>query len=254
MSMQSMPMQGAQGAAKRFYFLMALTALAVAVLGFVPTYFMPLANGTFSAPTIVHIHGLFFFGWTLFFCLQSWFVYAGHTPSHRAWGMAGIALATAMVFSVFIAAGAMIHLRTAAGYGTEALAFTWVQIGGMLFFGGAVAAAIANVRKPEVHKRLMLLATISLLDAPIARWVLGFTFAIPPAGAPPAVGVVFTASLIADLLLLAAMVFDWRTRGRVHRVYLIGGAVLFIYQATRTTVSETAAWQAIASWIAGLAG
>lgn len=254
MSMQSVPMPGAQHLAKRFYFVMALTALIIAVLGFVPTYFMPLASGTFSAPAIVHIHGLLFFGWTLFFCLQSWLVTAGRTPSHREWGMAGIALATAMVFSVFIAAGAMIHLRTAAGYGTQALAFTWVQIGGMLFFGGAVAAAIANVRKPDVHKRLMLLATMSLLDAPIARWVLGFTGAIPAPGAPPAVAQVFVASLIADLLLLAAIAFDWRTRGRPHPVYLIGGAVLFVYQATRTMVSETSAWQAIASWIAGLAG
>jgi hypothetical protein len=197
---------------------------------------------------------MFFFGWTIFFCLQSWLVYSGRTPSHREWGMAGIALATAMVFSVFIAAGAMVHLRTAAGHGPEALGFTWVQVGGMLFFGGTFAAAIANVRRPEVHKRLMLLATISLLDAPIARWVLGFTGAIPESGAPPAVGQIFAASLIADLLLVAAIAFDWRTRGRPHPVYLIGGAVLLVFQATRTMVSETAVWQAIAAWIVGLAG
>jgi hypothetical protein len=252
--MQSVPMPASQPSAKKFYAVMAFAALAVAILGFVPTYFMPLAGGTFAAPAIVHIHAAFFFGWTLFFCLQTWLVYAGRTPSHREWGMAGIALATAMVFSVFIAAGAMVHLRTAAGYGPEALAFTWVQVGGMLFFGGAVAVAIANVRTPEVHKRLMLLATLSLLDAPIARWVLGFTGAIPATGAPPAVSQIFAASLIADLMLLAAIAFDWRTRGRPHQVYLIGGAALIVFQATRTMVSETAAWQAIASWIAGLAG
>jgi hypothetical protein len=124
----------------------------------------------------------------------------------------------------------------------------------MLFFAATVAAAIANVRSPEVHKRLMLLATISLLDAPIARWVLGFTGQIPAAGAPPAVAPIFIASLIADLLLLAAIAFDWRTRGRPHPVYLIGGGVLLAFQATRTMVSETAAWQAVAAWIAGLAG
>lgn len=82
----------------------------------------------------------------------------------------------------------MVHLRTAAGHGSEALSFTWVQVGGMLFFGGAFAAAIANVRTPEVHKRLMLLATISLLDAPIARWVLGFTGAISAPGGAAAGG------------------------------------------------------------------
>lgn len=254
MSMQSAPMPAAQHSAKGFYTLMAFIVFAIAVLGFVPTYFMPLASGTFEAPPIVHIHGMLFFAWTLFFCLQTWLVYAGRTPSHREWGMAGIALATAMVFSVFIAAGAMVHLRTAAGHGPAALGFTWVQVGGMLFFGGAFALAIANVRQPEVHKRLMLLATISLLDAPIARWVLGFTGQIPEAGAPPAVGAIFWASMLANLLLIAAMVVDWRTKGRVHPVYLIGGAILFVFQATRATVSETAAWHAIAAWIAGLAG
>lgn len=254
MSMQSEPMTATRPSAKGFYAVMAVIVFAIAVLGFVPTYFMPLAGGTFEAPPIVHIHGLLFFSWTLFFCLQTWLVYAGRTPSHREWGMAGIALATAMVFSVFIAAGAMIHLRTAAGHGPAALGFTWVQVGGMLFFGGAIAAAIVNVRQPDVHKRLMLLATISLLDAPIARWVLGFTGQIPEAGAPPAVAPIFIASLLADLLLVAAIVFDWRTRGRPHNVYLIGGAILFAYQATRTTVSETAAWHSIAAWIAGIAG
>lgn len=253
MSMQSTTVTAAAWG-KRFYMVMAFTAFAVAVLGFLPTYFMPLAGGTFSAPAIVHIHGFFFFSWTLLFALQSWLVYAGRTPSHREWGMAGIALATAMVFSVFIAAGAMIHVRTAAGHEQEALAFAWVQIGGMLCFGSLVAVAVANVRRPEVHKRLMLLATISLLDAPIARWVLALLGAIPEGGAPPAVGPIFYASLIADLLILAAIVFDWRTRGRPHQVYLVGGALLLFFQATRAMVSETEAWLAVARAIAGAAG
>ena len=169
-------------------------------------------------------------------------------------GLAGIALATAMVFSVFVAAGAMVHLRTAAGFREEALAFTWIQVGGMLFFATTVATAIANVRTPEVHKRLMLLATISLLDAPIARLVIGFTGAFPAPGAPPTVAQIFPASLIADLLLLTAIAFDWRARGRPHPVYLIGGAALLVFQASRTMISDTAAWHAIAAWIAGLAG
>jgi hypothetical protein len=215
---------------------------------------MPLAAGTFEAPPIVHIHGMFFFGWVLLFCLQSWLVYSGRTPSHREWGMAGIALATAMVFSVFIAAGAMVHLRTAAGFRHEALSFTWIQVSGMLFFGGAFAAAIANVRRPDVHKRLMLLATVSLLDAPVSRWVLGFTGEIPVAGAPPAVAQILPGALIGDLMLVAAMAFDWRTLGRVHPVYLVGGAVLLLLQFTRTWISETAAWHAVAAWIAGAAG
>jgi len=198
---------------KGFYALAALVALMVAVLGFAPTYFVPLATGSFAAPPIVHIHAAFFFSWTLFFCSQTWLIYTGRTLSHRAWGMAGISLATAMVFSVFIAAGAMIHLRSNAGYAEQALAFSWVQIGGMLFFAGAFGAAIANVNAPDVHKRLMLLATVSLLDAPIARWVMILTAPAMPPGVPPPppVEAVLIPAMIAGLLLVAAMAFDWRT-------------------------------------------
>lgn len=239
---------------KGFFPLMAGICCCIAFLGFVPTYFIPLSSGAFAAPPIVHIHAAIFFAWVLFFWAQTWFVYTGRTPSHREWGMAGIALATAMVFSVLIVAGAMIHLRTEAGYREEALAFTWVQVGGLLFFAGAIGTAIANIRNPDAHKRLMLVATVSLLDAPISRWVLGFTGAIPAPGAPPQVGQVVPGSMIADLLIVAAIAFDWKTRGKPHRVYLVAGGLLLLFQLTRVWVSETQAWHAIASWIGNVAG
>ncbi len=71
---------------------------------------------------------------------------------------------------------------SAAGYREEALRFSWIQVGGITLFAALFILAIVNVKKAEVHKRLMLVATISLLQAPIARW-----FAVllaPPA--PPA--------------------------------------------------------------------
>ena len=50
-----------------FYFYMALSCTAVAFLGFAPTYWLPMAARTFKSNPIVHIHGLVFFCWTLFF-------------------------------------------------------------------------------------------------------------------------------------------------------------------------------------------
>ena len=83
--------------------------------------------------------------------------------------------------------------------------------------------AIATTRRPETHKRLMLLAGISILDAAVARWFLTFLAPPGPPGPPP-VAVTIAPAFVAYLLLVAAIVFDWRTRGRPHPVYVYGGA------------------------------
>jgi hypothetical protein len=240
-----------------FYAWMAATCLAIAVIGFMPTYFAPMVQGSFVGPTLLHIHGLIFFSWTALFCVQTWLVASGGVLAHRTWGMLGIAIATAMIFSVLVTVAVRANEGEALGIAQQARTFAWVQVGGMLFFAAVFTLAIVNLKKADVHKRLMLLGTISLLDAPIARWFI--TFFAPPAepGAPPAVPPVFVTippALVADLLLVAAIVYDWRTRGKPHPVYLIGGAALLVFQLTRPLIAETEAWQAVALWIQHLGG
>jgi hypothetical protein len=171
--------------------------------------------------------------------------------------MLGIAWATAMVFIVFATVAVRINLLTAAGYRTEALAFSWVQIGGIILFATVFTLAIVNLKKSEIHKRLMLLGTIMLLDAPIARWFLVFLAPPVPAGEiapPPPLFITIPPALVADLLLIVAIVYDWRTRGRPHPVYLIGGAAVLAYQLTRPLIGASAIWQSIAAGIGGLGG
>lgn len=239
---------GARPARRGFYLSMAFVCMAVAVVGFAPTYFVPMASGTLDMPPLLHVHGLFFFLWTAFLCAQAWLVASGHTISHRDWGLLGIALATAMVFSVFVTVVFRINQLTALGTGETMLMFSWVQVSGMLFFGAAVAAAIANLRRPEAHKRLMLLATISLMDAPIARWFLTFLAPPPPPGplAAPPVVVTVPPALVADLLVVAAITYDWRSRGRPHPVWIVGGVLLLAMQLTRPMISATPQWEAVA--------
>ena len=62
-----------------FYFYMALSCMAVAFLGFAPTYWLPLASGSFSSTPVVHFHGLLFFTWTLYFAFQTWLAASGRT-------------------------------------------------------------------------------------------------------------------------------------------------------------------------------
>jgi hypothetical protein len=103
----------------------------------------------------------------------------------------------------------------------------------------------------------MMLATISLLDAPIARWFAVFLAPPPPPvglAPPPPVFLALPPGIVADLLLVAAIVFDWRTRGKPHPVYLAGGAALLAMQLTRIPISTTPAWDSIALWIQHLGG
>ena len=68
---------GAASDARYFYFHMALACMAVAFLGFAPTYWLPLASRSFSASPVIHFHGLLFFAWTLYFAFQSWLAASG---------------------------------------------------------------------------------------------------------------------------------------------------------------------------------
>lgn len=260
---------GARAAASgrpKFYMWMAWVCLAVAVLGFMPTYFMPLTQGKFDAPPIVHIHGLIMFGWVSFFVVQATMAAQGKVADHRSWGVLGIALITGMTFIVTWVEAMRIHDASASVVPTAVTegvkAFSWVTMGGLAIILPLFILAIVNIKRPEVHKRLMLLLTTGMLAAPIARWFL--TFLAPPpnpnapplppgVGAPP-VEVAIAPALVGDLVLLIAMAYDWRTRGRPHPVYLIGGAVLLVQQLTVSQVGHSAAWQAVATWIGKMAG
>src|SRR6266702_3145828 len=174
----------ARASTQYFYLYMALSCTAVVFLGFAPTYWLPMAARTFKSNPIVHIHGLVFFCWTLFFCFQAWLAASGRITNHRSIGMTGISFATAMtIFGVLVSINLM---KTAAGLGLkdEGIAFAIVPLSGILVFAVVFALSVAAVRRPEYHKRLMLLAAISLLDAAVARWLLTFLASPGPRGWP----------------------------------------------------------------------
>lgn len=254
---------------RRFYFYLALTCLAIAVLGFMPSYFAPLAQGRFEAPPVVHLHGWLFFGWTALFTYQSWLVSEGRIARHRSLGLLGIALMTAMVMMVVVVVATQISIARLPsqppGVLEGRLKFSWVSIGTLLFLVPVFVLAIVHVARPEVHRRLMLLATVSLLGAPIARWFIAFLAPPRPADAPPLpagvmnveappILVALAPSLLGDLVLAAAIVFDLRTRGRVHPVLVFGGGALLLLHLTSPLVGESDAWIAAADWIGRLAG
>ena len=114
------------------------------------------------------------------------------------------------------------------------------------------ALAIINNRSAEVHKRLMILAMIPLMQAAAAR--VFKTLVAPDAVGPPPVFVSVPPGLIVDLLVVVAMFYDWRTRGRPHPVYLAGMPALILIQVLAIPISTTSAWMSVAKAIEALAG
>src|SRR5438874_13098910 len=100
-----------------FYLWMAGVFVLMAFGGFTPTYWAPVASGTFHGPPILHIHGALLFSWTLFYFMQTAWIASGHKPTHRAWGLAGIALFRVLMCSILVANITVISHGVVHGHG-----------------------------------------------------------------------------------------------------------------------------------------
>ena len=236
-----------------FYLGMAGLFVLMAFGGFIPTYWARITAPGFHANPIVHIHGALFFFWTLFYFFQTALVSFGRTPDHRSWGLAGISLGTAMAISIVLAAINSMVTGAAAGFADQAREFAIVPLAALFLFVGFFAAAIANVKRPEIHKRLMLLTMISPVHAAMFRLYQVY-FAPPGPPGPPPVSHQVPPGLFVDLLIVVAMAYDWRTRGKPHNVYYIGLVLCVFEQVASTAFGTTPAWLSIAAWVQSLAG
>ena len=112
----------------------------------------------------------------------------------------------------------------------------------MLLFGLFVGLAVAWRRDSGSHKRLMLLATINLLEAAFVR----FPIELITNGAP------FTSFGLSDLFIVAMVVWDLRTSRKLHAVTLWAGLLTILSQPLRLMMSDTQAWLKFAGWAVGL--
>ena len=97
-----------------------------------------------------------------------------------------------------------------------------------------VGSALYFRRRLETHKRLMLLGTIRLVAAPIARFHLGGPLAFFG---------------LSDLFIVVMVGYDLITLRKVHPATLWGGLALVVSQPLRLMISGTPAWLAFAGWL-----
>jgi hypothetical protein len=213
----------------RFFVAIAILMTVIVAVGFWPSYYGPLLRGVAVRPLVIHVHGIVFIGWMALLLTQVALVATGRTAAHRKVGTAGIVygfLVIAMGLVVGFAAP-ILHLADHEWDMDRAAGFLLIILGDMALFGGFFIAAMIYRRKPELHKRLILLATVALLFAAVGRMA-------------------FIPSPLISLVVWLAPVFigiayDALTQRRVHHVYIVGTIVLFI-GACRLFFIQSEAW------------
>lgn len=241
--------------ADRFHLNMAVVFLLIAFGGFIPSYWAPMLGGQLQAPAAMHIHGALLFAWTLFYVAQTGWIAAGRTARHRAWGLAGIALFTLLCCSIVLLKIAILRIEDAQGLGEASRSFAAVALVALPAMIALFAAAIANVHRPELHKRLMFSLMAGFMVPPVAR-IFILLFAPPGALAagPPPPFVSFPPTLAVLLLFGVAIVHDWRRERRVHAVYLWSAGLVLASNLLAIGVARTPAWHAVARFVQDLAG
>lgn len=226
---------------RRLYILAAILTPLIVLAGFARTYYLKPFFATPDIPgRIVHLHGIVMTAWVLLFVVQISLVAKRRVRTHQRLGMLGAILA-AMIVVVGILT-ALYAAARGASPGPPPLSFLIIPIGDMLIFSVLIGLALYYRRKPQVHKRLMLLAAINLLTPAIARIPLSFIIN----GGPLA----FFG--LTDLVLLFAVAFDTYKHRRLHPVFLWGAIGLILMQPLRLLLAGTALWMNFAAALVAL--
>jgi len=229
-------------ARNRFYFYALLCAATVLFAGFAQTYFLKAFFATPSLYPLLHAHGFVMTAWFLLFGAQTWLVEAHRTDLHRRLGIVGAIL----VVMILLFGAIVITINAREGRVPDAAAapvIMFLSYANILMFGAFVATALYLRRRPEVHKRLMLLATLNLLSAAFSRIPLDFIQS----------GGVFAVFGLLDLFVVMCVAYDtWRHR-RLHPAFAWGALVTFVWPALSIAVGETSAWGRVAAALIGKA-
>jgi hypothetical protein len=109
---------------------------------------------------------------------------------------------------------------------------------GLVAFGITAALGLMRRRDTQAHKRLLLIATINLSIAAVNRLPL-----------PQLVDSTAGRFLVADLLLVPLIVWDVATRGRPHRMTVLGVAITVANEGLQLILRDSVGWNNLSRWI-----
>jgi hypothetical protein len=220
-----------------FYAWAAVVAAAIAFLGFARTYYLKSFFGTPDISTLVHVHGVVMTLWVALFITQVALVAKGRVDLHRRLGIAGAVLAVLIVvLGVFTAiAGA----RRGVPAGAPPLVFMAVTISVVVVFAIFVAAALYYRKRSDYHKRLMVLASLTVIQPAVARIAIDVTGIFNP--------LVFFGLTV--VMLVAFIAWDTARNRRLHPAFGWGMLFFLLSLPARFLVAGSEGWQGVARWL-----
>jgi len=158
----------------RLFLASCLAALLIVFAGFARTYFLRLLFDAPGLTPLVHLHGALMSAWFVLFAMQTWLVATHRVRWHRRLGIAGVVLALAIVMiGPIVLVGATSRELNAPDGDPFFISIFGVDAVILLDFAILVATAIALRARSDFHKRLMLLATASIVLPAIGRLPIG---------------------------------------------------------------------------------
>ncbi len=225
---------------------MAISLAVIVFIGFSRSFFLRPwypESVEYAAPeTIFYVHGVLFSAWMLFLIMQALLVRSGNIALHRRTGVFGAVLAAAMV--IIGIWGSLVGASRPGGFMGVPIppeVFLTVPFFDMAMFATFVVWAIAKRNYPQSHKRLMLFATINIIEAALARIPLAIVYDNFP----------MSTFLLSDVFILPIILWDLVTLRRLHRVTVWATVLTIASQALRFVIAETGAWLGFAGWMIG---
>jgi hypothetical protein len=236
--------------ARLFYAGAAALLLAVMFIGFQQFYLhwraFPDRPLTPVIRTLVIAHGIAMSLWMMLLLVQPLLVLIRKYRVHMAVGTAGAVLAVLIVVLGLELAleSARIDPSRIFVWSMTYKEFMAVPFVSILIFAGFVATGILNRRRPEIHRPMMLLATLTVISAATDRipallslfeqTVWGKTF-----------GPFFPPLLCGALLL----VIKWALTRSFDRYFAMGWAGLVVADAGIIKLATTQTWDGMASFL-----
>jgi hypothetical protein len=226
---------------RRFYLFIAVLTAAIVFAGFARTFFL---NGLFAKlhlPSLFILHGIVFSSWLVILVTQSALVSARQIRIHQKLGYASIAVVVAMFTLGWIMSVQAAQRGFTPPGGPPPLSFLAFQIFGLVLFTGMVGAGYLLRNRPETHKRLMIVATVTILTPALARIFLLFNTKL----------IIFKALGVQLAILLICMAYDFFARKRVNSAYIWGTLAFVAFIPLSIFIGGTSAWLSLAHWITG---
>jgi hypothetical protein len=233
----------------RPYVAAIVTAILLIVLvGFSRSFYLLPAFGSepvwAAKEPIFYLHGSVFSVWFALLAYQTYLVRVRSVRLHRKLGYAGVCVGAAIVvMGTYAALRAANRAGGFMGVPIPPQQFLTVPLAGMILFATFLTLAVVNRKKSASHKRLMLLASISLLGAPIAR----LTAIIPQLP-------VWLDAIVFTAFTVAMGYWDVETCGNVRPETKYGGPAIVLATLAAVPIGSTAGWQNVASWMMGFVG